>query len=79
VARELAIAGERAEALDQSRRVKLASYVVGNVIFALGHELGHAVITDVKLPVLGREEDAADSAGNSMSSPLDSMHESASS
>ena len=31
------------------------------MLFAAGHELGHGVIREFELPVLGREEDAADS------------------
>jgi hypothetical protein len=34
--------------------------VVGNLLFVLGHEAGHAVIREMGLPVVGREEDAAD-------------------
>lgn len=35
-------------------------WVVGNVVFMLYHEVGHAMISEFRLPVLGREEDAAD-------------------
>jgi hypothetical protein len=35
-------------------------FIAGNVIFATFHEVGHMVITELGLPVLGREEDAAD-------------------
>jgi len=35
-------------------------FVVGNVLFALMHEVGHMAISELRLPVLGREEDAAD-------------------
>jgi len=35
--------------------------VTGNMLFVGFHELGHAVIQELGLPVLGREEDAADS------------------
>jgi hypothetical protein len=38
-----------------------AEFVTGNVLFVLGHETGHALISEFALPVLGREEDAADS------------------
>jgi hypothetical protein len=34
--------------------------VTGTVVFALMHELGHALIDVLKLPVTGREEDAVD-------------------
>lgn len=36
-------------------------FIAGNMIFATVHEVGHMVITELGLPVLGREEDAADS------------------
>src|ERR1041385_4358952 len=36
-------------------------FVTGNVLFVLAHETGHALISVFDLPVLGREEDAADS------------------
>ena len=38
----------------------LEFYVLANTQFALLHELGHALIHALKLPVLGRQEDAAD-------------------
>ena len=37
-----------------------AEFVTGNVLFVLAHETGHALISEFGLPVLGREEDAAD-------------------
>jgi Putative metallopeptidase len=37
--------------------------VSGAFIFVLFHELGHALIDQLRLPVLGREEDAADQIG----------------
>jgi hypothetical protein len=39
----------------------LAEFVSGNMLFVVLHELGHAAITQMGLPVLGRMEDAADS------------------
>ena len=36
-------------------------FVVGNVLFVLGHEIGHALISELGIPVVGREEDGADS------------------
>jgi hypothetical protein len=38
----------------------LAEFVSGNMLFVLLHELGHAAITEMGLPVLGRVEDSAD-------------------
>jgi hypothetical protein len=35
-------------------------FVTGNVLFVLGHETAHALISELGIPVLGREEDAAD-------------------
>ncbi len=37
-----------------------ALFVIGNTLFAVYHELGHALIDLLNLPVIGREEDAAD-------------------
>src|SRR3546814_15326340 len=38
----------------------LAVFVLGNTIFTLFHELGHALVDKLEIPVLGREEDAVD-------------------
>src|SRR3954453_16991292 len=35
-------------------------FVPGNVLFVLAHETGHALISVFEIPVIGREEDAAD-------------------
>jgi len=35
-------------------------YVLGNTLLTLYHEFGHAVVTELGLPVLGKEEDAVD-------------------
>lgn len=37
-----------------------ALFVIGNTLFTVYHELGHALIDLLKLPVIGREEDAVD-------------------
>ncbi|MEZ5669824.1 MAG: DUF4344 domain-containing metallopeptidase [Alphaproteobacteria bacterium] len=39
----------------------VAAFVVNNTIGTLYHEIGHAFVDLYRLPVLGREEDAADS------------------
>jgi Putative metallopeptidase len=39
----------------------LAEFVSGNLLFVLLHEMAHASITQMGLPVLGKMEDAADS------------------
>ena len=48
-------------ALSLKKREQIAEFVSGNLLFTLLHELGHAAINQFHLPVLGREEDAADS------------------
>lgn len=47
--------------LSAKDRQKLSEFVQGNMLFALLHEMGHAVIGELELPVVGRQEDAADS------------------
>lgn len=61
VQQQLVLLDERIAKLSAEDAAKLASFVVGNLYFVLVHEFGHAVISQLKLPVLGREEDAADS------------------
>ena len=39
---------------------KAAVFVLGNVLFTLYHEIGHALVHAFDIPVLGREEDAVD-------------------
>jgi hypothetical protein len=60
---------EKAGALAREPRFKQFSaherdagleFLVGNMVFVAAHEMGHAVISELDLPVLGREEDAAD-------------------
>jgi hypothetical protein len=38
----------------------VTEFVIGNTLFAMLHELGHATTDQLKIPVLGRKEDAAD-------------------
>jgi hypothetical protein len=40
-----------------------ARFVAVNTEFTLAHEMGHMLIAELNLPVLGREEDAADQLG----------------
>lgn len=53
----LAAAEEPALSADQLR------FITANAEFTLLHEMGHLLIHELKLPVLGREEDAADQLG----------------
>jgi hypothetical protein len=50
----------RLKGLDQQQRVARVDFVVGNTLVLLLHEIGHVLISQFQLPVLGREEDAAD-------------------
>jgi hypothetical protein len=52
---------QRLAHFSEARRTAVTRFVAGNLLFVLLHELGHALITELGLPVLGREEDAADS------------------
>jgi hypothetical protein len=47
--------------LSPEEKKHLVEFVIGNTLFVMTHELGHGVINEMNLPVLGREEDAADS------------------
>ena len=46
--------------MSDAQREKAVEFITGNMIFVLGHEAGHAVIREMGIPVVGREEDAAD-------------------
>jgi hypothetical protein len=50
-----------AQSLPKIESQGLAEFVNGNMLFVLCHEMAHAAITQMGLPVLGRAEDAADS------------------
>jgi hypothetical protein len=46
--------------LDQKQQEDAIRFMTGNVIYVLFHEAGHMLISELNLPVLGREEDAVD-------------------
>jgi Putative metallopeptidase len=50
----------RLKGKSQAERERHVEFVVGNLLFVLGHEAGHALIRELDVPVTGREEDAAD-------------------
>jgi putative metallopeptidase DUF4344 len=50
----------RLKNLTDQQRLDRVNFVVGNTLFVLLHEIGHVHVSDMNLPVLGREEDAAD-------------------
>src|SRR5512134_1188196 len=46
--------------LSPKQRQAHVEFVFGNILFVAAHELGHALVSEMKLPILGREEDTAD-------------------
>jgi Putative metallopeptidase len=46
--------------LSEQERINRVEFVLGNTLFILLHELGHVHFSEMHLPVLGREEDEAD-------------------
>jgi Putative metallopeptidase len=50
----------RIKNLSEKQREKLVEFVAGNMLFVMLHELGHAAMHEMGLPILGREEDQAD-------------------
>ena len=50
----------RLKRIPPANRQALIEFVLGNMLFVVTHEIGHAVIGEMEMPVLGREEDAAD-------------------
>jgi hypothetical protein len=50
----------RFKGLSEQQRRERAEFVAGNVLVATTHEVGHMLIAEMALPVLGHEEDAAD-------------------
>jgi len=57
--RELANDPRFKDHTEQQRRDSI-EFVAGNVIFAVVHEVGHMLVSELALPVLGHEEDAVD-------------------
>jgi hypothetical protein len=53
----------RLKKLSPEKKKALVEFTLGNTMFVLAHEMGHVVISELALPVLGKEEDAADSFG----------------
>lgn len=59
-AEKLLVNDARNTKLSPAKLRNLADFLAGNLSFAILHETGHALIADMSLPVLGSEEDAAD-------------------
>ena len=51
----------RLKKLSPQAKRQLVEFVLGNTLFVMAHEMGHGLINEMNMPVLGREEDAADS------------------
>jgi hypothetical protein len=51
----------RMKKMSQQEQQDLVEFVAGNMLFVGFHEMGHALVNELHVPVLGREEDAADS------------------
>ena len=52
---------DSAKSTAEQKRKEMADFVAGNMLFVLLHEMAHVHVSEMGLPVLGREEDAADS------------------
>jgi hypothetical protein len=50
----------RLKNLSEQELIDRVEFVAGNTLFILLHEIGHVHFSEMKLPVLGREEDEAD-------------------
>jgi Putative metallopeptidase len=59
-AAKAALNSPRLRGLTEQQRVDRVEFVAGNTLVLLSHELGHVLIAEMHLPLLGREEDAAD-------------------
>ncbi len=59
-AAKAALNSPRLKGLTEKQRVDRVEFVAGNTLVLLSHELGHVLIAEMHLPLLGREEDAAD-------------------
>lgn len=51
----------RMKTMSEQQQLELVEFVAGNMLFVGFHEMAHALVSQLGLPVLGREEDAADS------------------
>jgi hypothetical protein len=50
----------RLKQLPLPKRQALIEFVIGNMLFVTTHEVGHGVLTELAIPNVGRDEDAAD-------------------
>ncbi len=66
---EAELANPDAAELAERIEVDPAAFVEGNLYFIVYHELGHALVSEFGLAVLGREEDAVDNLATWMMTP----------
>jgi hypothetical protein len=50
----------RLKKLSLQQRENLVEFITGNMLFVMLHEMAHTTVDEFRIPVLGREEDAAD-------------------
>jgi lipoprotein-anchoring transpeptidase ErfK/SrfK len=48
------------EASSPLKRENVVDFIIGNMLFVLLHETAHNIVSEFSLPILGRQEDAAD-------------------
>lgn len=56
----MALQGAAAADLNKAQRAEMRRFAANNSLFVLYHEVAHLLVDQLNLPVLGREEDAAD-------------------
>lgn len=56
----MALQGTAAAELNKTQRAEMRRFAANNSLFVLYHEVAHLLVDQLNLPVLGREEDAAD-------------------
>jgi hypothetical protein len=60
------VAPASAQELTEEQQVLATEFAFNNSLFVLYHEIGHLFVGEFELPVLGKEEDAADSLASVM-------------
>jgi len=60
------------DGLDRAQRKEAVEFGFDNALFYLFHEMGHMMISEFSLPILGREEDAADTLSTLVLLDMDS-------
>ncbi len=48
------------EGMREDQQMEAVEFIIGNAVFVLFHEAGHMLVSELELPVLGKEEDAVD-------------------